>query len=141
MKHAELKVYTDGGARGNPGPAAAGVVITTMDDKVLESFGQYLGRATNNQAEYQAVRLALEKIAAAFSPQKVDFYIDSQLVVNQLNGSYRVKNKELLPLYQEVTKLAQGYQVSFQHVYREKNKLADKEVNKAIDTAIASGEA
>jgi ribonuclease HI len=135
MQIAELKFYTDGGSRGNPGPSASGVVILTMNDEILEQFGRYLGTTTNNIAEWTAVKLAFEAIAK-YSPTRVHGFMDSELVCKQLNGQYRVKNPGLQPIYQDVMNLAKNYQVSFAHVYREKNKLADAQVNMAIDATL-----
>ncbi len=135
MKHTKLKFFTDGGSRGNPGPSASGVVIMNMNDQVLEAFGVYLGEATNNVAEWTAVKLALEAVAK-YQPQEVHAYMDSELVCKQLNGQYRVKHPGLQPIYRQVVELAKAYNVTFAHVYREKNKLADAEVNKAIDAAL-----
>jgi len=135
---AKLTVFTDGGARGNPGPGASGVVIMDDSGRVLESFGQYLGVVTNNQAEWTAVKLALEAVAK-YQPQAIDFLMDSELVCRQLNGQYRVKNPELQLLYAAVRRLSVDYSVSWRHIYRARNKLADAEVNKAIDAVLAGG--
>jgi ribonuclease HI len=132
----KIIVFTDGGSRGNPGPSASGMVLMNEHHDVIESFGRFLGVATNNQAEWTAVKLAVEA-AAKYSPKVITFYMDSELVCRQLNGRYRVKNPELLAIYRQVMQLVSGYEVSFHHVYREKNKLADAEVNKAIDAALA----
>lgn len=131
----ELKFFTDGGSRGNPGPAASGVVILTMDDEIVEEIGQFLGVASNNVAEWNAVKVALEEIAK-YKPKRVHGYMDSELVCRQLNGQYRVKHPDLKPFFEAATKLAQAYDITFQHVYREKNKLADAQVNLAIDRAL-----
>lgn len=133
--HEEIKVFTDGGARGNPGPAALGVVVTTTDEQLLTAFGRYIGEATNNQAEYRAVIAALEHIKQ-YNPRRVAFHIDSELVVKQLNGQYKVKNADLRPLYEQAKRLAEAQEVEFVHVYREANKLADEQVNIAIDQAL-----
>jgi ribonuclease HI len=130
----ELVIHTDGGSRGNPGPSAIGVVITAPSGKHVESFGKYLGITTNNQAEYSAVVAAL-KAAQKYQPQILHFFLDSELVVRQLKGEYRVKHGELRVLYDEIQKLISGLQVTFQHVMREDNQLADIEVNKALDEA------
>ncbi len=135
MEVAELKFFTDGGSRGNPGPSASGVVILDMNDKVLEGFGVYLGETTNNVAEWTAVKLALEAITK-YKPKRVHAYMDSELVCKQLNGQYRVKHPGLKPIYAEVIALAKAYNVTFEHVYRASNKLADAEVNKVIDQAL-----
>lgn len=128
----ELIINTDGGSRGNPGPSAIGVVISTPSDKHIESFGRYIGETTNNQAEYTAVVDAL-KAAEKYQPQKIQFYLDSELVVKQLKGQYRVKNIDLQPLHAEIMKRCQGMEVIFTHVLRAQNALADIEVNKALD--------
>ncbi len=135
-EYAEVVVFTDGGSRGNPGPSASGVVISTTNDVVIEAFGRFLGVTTNNQAEYKAIKFALEAVAK-YSPKRVRCYMDSELAVKQLNGIYRVKNKDLMPIYLDIKKLAQSYETTFEHVYREKNKLADRQVNIAIDEALA----
>ncbi len=135
MQIDELKFFTDGGSRGNPGPSASGVVILTMDDTVIEHFGQYLGIGTNNVAEWTAVKLALQAIQK-YQPQRVHSFMDSELVCKQLNGEYRVKHPGLQPIYRDVVELAKAYNVTFQHVYRANNKLADAEVNLAIDRAL-----
>lgn len=128
----ELIIHTDGGSRGNPGPSAVGVVITTPDGAEIESFGEYLGEKTNNQAEYGAVIAGL-KAAEKYQPQKIQFVLDSELVVKQLNGLYKIKHPEMRTLFGEVQSLIGGRQVSFRHVLREHNRGADLEVNKALD--------
>jgi ribonuclease HI len=135
MQVDELKFFTDGGSRGNPGPSASGIVILTMDDQILEGFGVYLGSGTNNVAEWLGVKFALEAISK-YKPKKVHAYMDSELVCKQLNGQYRVKHPNLQPIYRDVVELAKQYDVAFEHVYREKNKLADAQVNLAIDRAL-----
>ncbi len=129
-----LIIYTDGGSRGNPGPSASGYVILNHDEsRVLERGGEYLGIMTNNQAEYHAVTHGLEA-ARKFQPQHLSFCIDSLLVVNQLNGVYKVKNKELRPMYETIQDLSGGFgSVEFTHVNREHNRMADEEVNKILD--------
>lgn len=128
-----LAVYTDGGSRGNPGQSAAGYVIMTIDEKILEEGGQYLGITTNNQAEYQAVKIAFEAVKK-FQPKKIYFYLDSLLVVNQLNGEYKVKNRDFWPVHQDIKDSVKEYEeVEFQHVRREHNKLADAQVNIILD--------
>ena len=95
-----IKFFTDGGSRGKPGPAASGIVILNMDDEVLEEFGVYLDTATDNQAEWLAIKFAFEALEK-YEPRIVHGYIDSELVRKQLNGQYRVKNVDLLPIYRE----------------------------------------
>jgi ribonuclease HI len=133
-KQPELVIHTDGGSRGNPGPSAIGVVINAPDGAHLESFGQYIGETTNNQAEYRAVVAAL-KAVTKYQPQRLRFFLDSELVVKQLNGAYRMKNPDLKPIFDEVKALAASYDVTFEHVLRIENHLADIEVNKALDEA------
>ena len=132
MSHKKIKIYTDGGSRGNPGPSATGYVIGT-DGKILEEGGSYLGITTNNQAEYQAMTQALEA-AAKFNPIEIECHMDSELVVKQLNGIYKIKNKDLRPHFEKIKLLASQYKkVTFTHVRREYNKLSDAQVNKILD--------
>ena len=128
----ELVINTDGGSRGNPGPAAIGVVISTPDGNHLESFGEYIGETTNNQAEYLAVVRAIEE-ATKYRPTRIRFLLDSELVVKQLNGQYKVKNADLMPLYSKIVQYIHNQEVTFKHVPRAQNTLADIEVNKALD--------
>ncbi|MCH8049512.1 ribonuclease HI family protein [Patescibacteria group bacterium] len=135
------RLYADGGARGNPGPAAAGAVIYQIDadgnlGKKVAEAGDYLGVATNNQAEYRAIILGLKK-AKELNFEMVDAYLDSELAVKQLNGEYRVKNEALAKLFIEVHNLKQRFHtVEFSHIGREHNKEADAIVNKTIDEAL-----
>lgn len=130
----ELHIFTDGGSRGNPGPSASGYVILTPDGQVVEEGGEYLGITTNNQAEYQAVKLALES-ANKYNVKKIKFFIDSLLVVNQMNGVYKIKNRDLWPVHEAIKEEAKKFDsISFTHVYREKNKLADAKVNEILDS-------
>lgn len=170
----KLIVNTDGGARGNPGPAGIGVVVRvnqeeilkqvqddnvdTKDDKleIIHECSEYIGEATNNQAEYRALIKALEWVVEnkkekilRLTPQndgvnaqddieEIEFRLDSELVVKQINGEYKMKNKGLKPLFAEVKNLIDsiGAKCVFVHVRREKNKEADALVNKAIDAAL-----
>ncbi|MDB5183375.1 MAG: fructose-2,6-bisphosphatase, putative phosphoglycerate mutase [Candidatus Saccharibacteria bacterium] len=126
-------IYADGGSRGNPGPSASGYIIMNNTQQVLAQGGQYLGITTNNQAEYHGVRLALEK-AQELGLKRVDFRLDSMLVVNQMNGIYTIKNRELWPINERIRDLIKNFdKVTFRHVARELNQLADGEVNKALD--------
>lgn len=133
-------LYTDGGARGNPGPAAAGVVIYDAKLKEVDKFAHYLGVATNNQAEYQGLILGLgrvQKIAEAkhqLSEVEVEVFMDSELIVKQMKGEYKVKNKDLKPLFAKVEELSSKFkQVKFKHIYRDDNTLADKLLNEELD--------
>ena len=129
----EVKVFTDGGSRGNPGPSASGFVILDMEDNVLVDKGLYLGITTNNQAEYTALKLALEE-CLKMGILEADVYLDSLLVVNQMKGIFKVKNRDLWPIHDAIKQLAKQFKkISFSHVPREFNKLADAAVNRALD--------
>jgi len=132
--HKKLVIFTDGGARGNPGPAGIGVAMFDETGKtVMATHKKYIGEATNNVAEYSAVILALEE-AKKMGAEEINFFLDSELVAKQLNGEYKVKNEELGRLFIKIYNLRQQFsKITFHHVVREKNKLADKLVNEAID--------
>jgi ribonuclease HI len=126
-------IYTDGGSRGNPGPSASGFVVINKDQHVVAEGGAYLGFTTNNVAEYEAVYLALER-AQEMNASHIDLRLDSQLVANQMNGVYKIRHADLLPIYNRIKEIAKTFQrVSFTHVRREHNKLADGVVNKILD--------
>jgi probable phosphoglycerate mutase len=126
-------IYADGGSRGNPGPSAAGFVIYDDQRSMLVNRGVYLGVTTNNQAEYTALKLALEE-AKSLGAQEVHVYMDSLLVVNQMRGIFKVKNRDLWPIHDAVKQLCVGFKrVDFTQVPRESNKLADAAVNAALD--------
>jgi len=128
-----VTIFSDGGSRGNPGPSAAGFVILDYSQKVVAEGGEYLGITTNNQAEYHGVRLGLEK-AIELKFKRVDFKIDSMLVVNQMRGFYKIKNRELWPVHERIRELMKQFdKVTFTHVMREFNQLADGMVNKTLD--------
>lgn len=131
--NSKLIIYTDGGARGNPGPAAIGAVLIDQQAKVVAEISECIGEATNNQAEYRAVIAALTK-AKSLGASELEFFLDSELVVKQLKLEYKVKNAELVPLFLQVHNLAVGFKkVTFKHVRREQNVEADKLVNLALD--------
>jgi ribonuclease HI len=131
----EAKMYADGGSRGNPGPSASGYAIMQMDGQIVVKKGIYLGVTTNNQAEYQALKLGMEE-AKAMGVQELHVYMDSLLVVNQMLGRFKVKNRDLWPIHESIKALTATFQhVSFTHVPRELNKIADAEVNEALDAA------
>lgn len=135
MKYQKLQIFTDGGARKNPGPAGIGVVIWSGNE-LVGRHKAYIGEATNNQAEYRAVILALEEAKKIGAPE-LEFFLDSELVVKQTNREYKVKDKDLAPLFVQVWNLSLGFKkVTFQYIPREKNKEADKLVNEAIDEAL-----
>jgi ribonuclease HI/pterin-4a-carbinolamine dehydratase len=131
-----IKLYADGGSRGNPGPSASGYVLMDMNDTIIFKSGVYLGITTNNQAEYQALKFGLieaEKLGA----REVDVYLDSLLVINQMKGIFKVKNRDLWPIYEAIKELVTHFKhVRFTHVPRELNKLADAEVNEVLDAQL-----
>lgn len=130
-----LTINTDGGARGNPGPAGIGAVICDEGGKIIGRHKQYIGEATNNVAEYKALILALAE-AAKLGADQLDVAMDSELIVRQMNGQYKIKQPTLKSLAQEVLKLRNQFKnVAFRHVPREQNKEADRLVNQAIDAA------
>lgn len=132
-KHEKVKLYADGGSRGNPGQSASGYVLLDEQDVVLKKSGVYLGITTNNQAEYQALKFGLEE-AQKMGAQEVDVYMDSLLVVNQMRGIFKVKNRDLWPVHESVKELVGHFhKVNFTHVPRELNRLADQEVNETLD--------
>lgn len=134
----EVKVFTDGGSRGNPGPSASGYVILDMEDNVLVDRGVYLGVTTNNQAEYTALKLALEE-CLKMQVHEAQVYLDSLLVVNQMKGIFKIKNRDLWPIHDAIQQLAKKFnKISFSHVPRELNKLADAAVNRALDKQLGS---
>ena len=127
-----LTINTDGGARGNPGPAGIGVVIAN-DGNVIGQHKKYIGEATNNVAEYKALILALEQ-AKELGGENLKIQMDSELIVRQMQGRYKIKDSGLKILATEVLALIKHFKnVEFVHVFRESNKLADKLVNEAID--------
>lgn len=128
-------IYTDGGARGNPGPAAAGAVILADDGRVIAEVSEYLGIATNNVAEYRALLLALRRALDA-GCRRADICMDSELIVRQLSGHYRVKDAKIVPLHAQARHLLRQFdESSVTHVRREQNKHADQLVNAALDAA------
>lgn len=133
MTFKRLVIYTDGASRGNPGPAAIGVVLQDESGHAVDSISQCLGETTNNQAEYRAVIAGLER-ALALGTTQVELRSDSELVVHQLSGRYRVKNASLKPLVQKVEELRSGFsELSVSYIPREKNREADKLANLALD--------
>lgn len=135
MPDKKFILYTDGGARGNPGPAGIGIVLL-REGKIVAEEGRYIGETTNNQAEYQSLILGLEK-AKALGAKEVECRMDSELVVKQMNREYKVRDADLAPLFVKVWNLSLSFQkISFHHVPREQNKQADKMVNEAIDKTV-----
>jgi len=130
----EVKFFGDGGSRGNPGPAAAGYVLTDMADTVLETGGEFMGITTNNQAEYHSLEMGLERALEA-GVKQIHVHMDSQLAIRQISGQYKVKSPDLLPRYKNVKSLLAKFEKSdCVHVPRELNKLADAEVNRILDS-------
>ncbi|OHA46032.1 MAG: hypothetical protein A3A80_03050 [Candidatus Terrybacteria bacterium RIFCSPLOWO2_01_FULL_44_24] len=132
-------IYTDGGSRGNPGPAAIGFVIEDGRGRALKEYGETIGKATNNIAEYKALVLALKKLKAIIGGEKaakaeVEVRADSELLMKQLNGEYKLKDAGLMPLFIEIWNIKQDFKdIVFVHVPREENKVADRMVNDALD--------
>ena len=133
----EIKIHCDGGARGNPGPAALGGVIQT--EKGIKEYAQFLGERTNNEAEYQAAIFGLQKLKQILGKKnvktaKVKIYSDSELIVNQMSGVYKIQKPNLQPLFLTLWNLTLDFaKVEFKAIPREKNKEADALVNQALD--------
>lgn len=128
-----LKIFTDGGSRGNPGPAASGAVLYSEDGEVIAHASKYLGIDTNNQAEYTAIIIGLEK-AKSLGAETIELFMDSELAVKQLTGVYKVKNPDIAKRFLEVKNLLTQFDfVKIKHVRRELNKAADALVNKVLD--------
>ncbi len=137
MSNSTYSIYTDGGARGNPGPAAAAFVVFDSQKKHLYTGGSFLGNATNNIAEYQGVILALKYLTANIQnlSSTISFKLDSKLVVEQLKGNFKIKEPHLRDLAQIVFQLIENNQltVTYQHIPRAQNSQADAEVNRILD--------
>ena len=119
-------VFTDGASRGNPGKAGIGIAIYDADNNLIEEYSEYIGNTTNNVAEYIALKIGIEK-AIKLKATNVDFNLDSELIVKQLNGEYKVKNDRLKPLYYSIKSLLGDIDnFSINHIPREMNKKADK---------------
>jgi ribonuclease HI len=138
-------IYTDGGSRGNPGKAAIGVVICNEMGQEVKKFGEFLGdNLTNNDAEYNAVILALKKFKSVFGKTlaletEIEIRADSELVVKQLTGEYRIENPKIQQFFMEIWNLKFDFKsVKFRHIPREKNREADRLVNEALDAQAGS---
>ena len=132
-----MRVFTDGAARGNPGPAGAGAVILDEEGSVLARLGRFLGKQTNNVAEYQGLLLGLRR-ARQMGAREVEVRADSQLLIRQLQGKYAVKNEVLKRLHEEALALLQSFErYELVHIPREQNALADEMSNRAIDEEMA----
>lgn len=131
-------LYSDGGARGNPGPAASGAVLFSVDESgslgsEIDRTGKYLGETTNNIAEYRALIIGMI-LAESYEITHLTCFLDSELIVKQLNGEYKVKNENMKNLFTEVQELLDNFQqIEFKHIRREKNKIADSIVNEILD--------
>lgn len=132
-------IYTDGGSRGNPGPSAIGVIFTEEKGKVIKEYAQKIGRATNNEAEYEAIIFALQKAKLLFGKQKaknmeIEIRTDSEFVTKQVNGEYKILDRRIEQLFLRVWNLKIDFgQVVVKHIPRSENKEADKLVNRALD--------
>ncbi|MEI7741957.1 MAG: ribonuclease HI family protein [bacterium] len=140
MNHHHLRIYTDGGSRGNPGPAGIGGAIYAIHEdgteELVAEVSEYIGETTNNQAEYRAIIASLTK-ALEFHPEKIDMRMDSELAVKQIRGEYKVKNQDLAMRFLEVKNLCTKFKnMTWTHVRRERNTAADALVNLAIDQAM-----
>lgn len=134
----DAMLFADGGSRGNPGPAASGAVLLDPGGELIEEIGSYLGVATNNVAEWTALIIGLEA-AAKRGVRRLGVRLDSELVVKQLRGEYRVKHAGLQPLYRRARQLLRGFgEVEIRHVPRKENKLADRLVNRVLDEEAAA---
>jgi ribonuclease HI len=133
-------IYTDGGSRGNPGPSAIGVLFCNEKGICFKKFSEYLGKMTNNEAEYKAAISALKKFKAIFGKKlaketEIEIRSDSELLVNQINGKYKILEKNLQPLFLELWNLKLDFKkVKFKLIPRNKNKEADKLVNQTLDS-------
>jgi ribonuclease HI len=134
----KLRLRVDGGSRGNPGPGAVGVVLEDLDGTIVEEFGRTIGVCTNNVAEYRALLAGLE-LAAALGVEELEVLADSELLVKQMRGEYKVKNEGLKPLHEEARlRLREFKRVAIRHVPRAQNAEADRMVNKALDEAAST---
>jgi ribonuclease HI len=135
----KIIIYTDGGSRGNPGPAAIGVVFCNERNQIIKKYSEYLGEMTNNEAEYQAVIFALEKFKALFGKKlakstEIELKSDSELLIRQLNGEYKILDEKIQPLFLKIWNLRLDFKkLKFKLISREKNKEADRLVNEVLD--------
>ena len=135
----KIIIYTDGGSRGNPGPAAIGVIFTDEKGRVLKEYAQKIGRATNNEVEYEAVIFALQKAKLLFGKKKaknmeVEVKMDSEFVAKQLNAQYKILDRKIEQLFLKTWNLKIDFgKVAFKHISRSENREADKLVNRALD--------
>lgn len=130
----EAKLFADGGSRGNPGPSALGYALLDMQDSIIKKEGIYLGITTNNQAEYRALKAGLEE-AIRFGIKNLHVYMDSMLVIKQVRGEWKMKNADLAPINAAIREMIPNFDhITFSHVPRELNKIADGAVNECLDS-------
>ena len=135
----KIIIYTDGGSRGNPGPSAIGVIFCNEKNQVIKKYSEYLGEMTNNEIEYQAVIFALEKFKALFGKKlakstEIELKSDSELLIRQLNGEYKILDEKIQPLFLKIWNLRLDFKkVKFKLISREKNKEADKLANEVLN--------
>lgn len=135
----KIIIYTDGGSRGNPGPAGVGVVIADAKGNIIKEYSKFIGTKTNNEAEYEAVILALQKIKQLFGKDKaknmeIEMRMDSELVARQLGGKYKIMEEKLFPLFIKIWNLRMELgEILFAEIPREKNREADRLANEAMD--------
>lgn len=135
----KIIIYTDGGSRGNPGPSATGVIFCNEKNQIIKKYSEYLGEMTNNEAEYQAVIFALEKFKALFGKKlakstEIELKADSELLIKQLNGEYKILDEKIQPRFLKVWNLKLDFKkVKFKLISREKNQEADRLVNEALN--------
>ena len=135
----KIIIYTDGGSRGNPGPAAIGVILTDEKGKVIKEYAQKIGRATNNEAEYEAVIFALQKAKLLFGKKKaknmeLEVRMDSEFATKQLNGEYKILDRKIEQLFLRTWNLKIDFnKIVFKHIPRSENQEADKLVNRVLD--------
>lgn len=140
----KIIVYCDGGSRGNPGPAAVGVVVEDQSGKMIKTWSKAIGKTTNNEAEYEAVIFALQKLKHLFGKEKVknmqfEFRLDSELVVNQLSGKFKIEEEKLQPLFLKIHNLKLDFGpppaggLTFVSILRDQNRQADSLVNEVLD--------
>ncbi len=136
----KITIFTDGGSRGNPGPSAVGVIFCNENSQIIKKYSEYLGETTNNDAEYKAVIFALKKFKALFGKKiaetsEIEIKSDSELMVRQLNGEYKIENQNIGELFLEIWNLKIDYKkVKFTLIPREKNSEADRMVNQELDS-------
>lgn len=135
----KIVIYTDGGSRGNPGPAGTGVIIADAKGKIMKEYSNFIGIKTNNEAEYEAIIFGLQKIKALLGKEKIknmeiEIKTDSQLAARQLSGKYKIEEERLFPLFIKIWNLKMNFgPIKFTEIPREKNKKADTLANEAMD--------